>query len=233
MKGFMKFLAAAKLVELSEEERQSLEAAAAHDEANALAQQADQAYLSETYQAPVAPVEQSAVQYAQEDVAEGKSFDEIFASAQISESVYPAERLLRLLDGLRAMDAATRIAAVRAMDAADDNWTIADSVLDAQRKIAALESYQKALEGQLAVQQDSVVAEIADMKLAEERAISAIKQQITELEALLAREIGKTAETIAQLEAGRQSAQQTCEREVKRLQLEIERLREIPLQFSS
>ncbi|WP_395009229.1 hypothetical protein [Undibacterium sp.] len=233
MKGFMKFLAAAKLVELSEEERQSLEAASAHDDANLFAQQADQAYSSDINQAPVAPVEQSAVQYAQEDVAEGKSFDEIFASAQISESVYPAERLLRLLDGLRAMDAATRIAAVRAMDAADDNWTIADSVLDAQRKIAALESYQKALEGQLAVQQDSVVAEIADMKLAEERAISAIKQQITELEALLAREIGKTAETIAQLEAGRQSAHQTCEREVKRLQLEIERLREIPVQFSS
>ena len=230
MKGFMKFLAAAKLVELSEEERQSLEAASAHDDANLLAQQADQAYSSEIIQAPV---EQNSVQYAQEDVAEGKSFDEIFASAQISESVYPAERLLRLLDGLRAMDAATRIAAVRAMDAADDNWTIADSVLDAQRKIAALESYQKALEGQLAVQQDSVVAEIADMKLAEERAISAIKQQIAELEALLEREIGKTAETITQLEAGRQAAQQTCEREVKRLQVEIERLREIPVQFSS
>jgi hypothetical protein len=226
----MKFLAAAKLVELSEEERQSLEAASAHDDANLLAQQADQAYSSEIIQAPV---EQNSVQYAQEDVAEGKSFDEIFASAQISESVYPAERLLRLLDGLRAMDAATRIAAVRAMDAADDNWTIADSVLDAQRKIAALESYQKALEGQLAVQQDSVVAEIADMKLAEERAISAIKQQIAELEALLEREIGKTAETITQLEAGRQAAQQTCEREVKRLQVEIERLREIPVQFSS
>lgn len=230
MKGFMKFLAAAKLVELSEEERQILEAAAAHDDANLLAQQADQAYSSEIIQAPV---EQNSVQYAQEDVAEGKSFEEIFASAQISESVYPAERLLRLLDGLRAMDAATRIAAVRAMDAADDNWTIADSVLDAQRKIAALESYQKALEGQLAVQQDSVVAEIADMKLAEERAISAIKQQIAELEALLEREIGKTAETITQLEAGRQAAQQTCEREVKRLQVEIERLREIPVQFSS
>lgn len=230
MKGFMKFLAAAKLVELSEEERQSLEAASAHDDANLLAQQADQAYSSEINQAPV---EQNSVQYAQEDVAEGKSFDEIFASAQIGESVYPAERLLRLLDGLRAMDSATRIAAVRAMDAADDNWTIADSVLDAQRKIAALESYQKALEGQLAVQQDSVVAEIADMKLAEERAISAIKQQIAELEALLEREIGKTAETITQLEAGRQAAQQTCEREVKRLQVEIERLREIPVQFSS
>ncbi len=233
MKGFMKFLAAAKLVELSDEERQHLEATAISEESHSAAQSTDPVYQADAYAAPPVPSAASAVSYAQADVAEGKSFEEIFASAQIAESVYPAERLLRLLDGLRAMDAATRIAAVRAMDAADDNWTIADSVADAQRKITALASYQQALEAQLAGQQESVVAEIADMKIAEERAISAIRQQIAELEALLEREIGKTAETIAQLEAGRQAAQQTCERDVKRLQVEIERLREIPQQFVS
>lgn len=223
MKGILKFLAAAKLVDLSEEERNTLEVAALEPDNISNEDQVVEVAAAEQL-APVIELDQSSV-------AEGKSFEDIFASAQIVNSPFPAERLLRLLDGLRAMDEATRKAAVRAMDAADDTWTIDDSVLDAQRKMSALEAYQKALEAQLASSQQQVSAEIADMKIAEEQAITEIRKQISELERLLEREIQKTAEYIAGLEGGRKAALETCEREVKRLQVEIERLREIPLHF--
>jgi DNA repair exonuclease SbcCD ATPase subunit len=180
----------------------------------------------------LAPPINPPIAYAAADVAGGKSFEDIFKSAQIPDSPFPAERLLRLLDGLRAMDEATRKAAVHAMDAADDNWTIDDSIIDAQRKIAALEDYQKALESQLTANQQQVIAEVADLKAAEERAVTEIRKQIAEMERLLAREIQKTAEQITNLEGGQKAAQENCEREVKRLQAEVERLREIPAQFS-
>lgn len=229
----MKFLAAAKLVELSEEERRNLETTPVREDVVDSESSSEQTYQSEPVDVPLAPAEQNPVHYSASDVVEEKSFDEIYINAQIGESTYPAERLLRLLDGLRAMDATTRIAAVRAMDEADDNWTIADSVVDAQRKMTALAAYQNALKEQLTEKEQSVSAEIANMKAKEEQAIGAIRQQISELESLLAREIGKTAESISQLESELKAAQQSCERDVKRLQLEIERLREIPVQFSN
>jgi hypothetical protein len=225
VKGILKFLAAAKLVDLSEEERITLEVAAFEQNPNTK----DDSIVELPLPEEVPPV----IEFEHSALSEGKSFEDIFASAQIANSPFPAERLLRLLDGLRAMDEATRKAAVRAMDAADDNWTIDDSVIDAQRKINALEAYQKALESQLASKQQQVSAEIADMKLAEEQAITEIRKQISELERLLEREIQKTAEYISGLEGSRQAALEACEREVKRLHVEIERLREIPKHFSS
>ena len=231
VKGILKFLAAAKLVDLSDEEKMKLHGVDPAEESveTDLATEnppplPDTVNDSSSLPPPIA--------YAAADVAEGKSFDDIFKSAQIPDSPFPAERLLRLLDGLRAMDEVTRKAAVHAMDAADDNWTIDDSIIDAQRKIAALEDYQKALESQLTANQQQVITEVADLKEAEERAVTEIRKQIAEMERLLAREIQKTAEQITNLEGGQKSAQESCEREVKRLQTEVERLREIPAQFS-
>jgi hypothetical protein len=76
---------------------------------------------------------------------EGIALADIFAAAGVPDSPYPAEKLLRLLDGLRAMDAGTRKAAVLAMDAADDNWQIGDCIADADRKISALDAYKQQL----------------------------------------------------------------------------------------
>lgn len=234
VKGILKFLAAAKLVDLSDEEKMKLHGVEQVDEPIATSLGGEAASvnpppLPDTSGTGTSP---PPIIYAAADVAEVKSFDDIFKSAQIPDSPFPAERLLRLLDGLRAMDEATRKAAVHAMDAADDNWTIDDSIIDAQRKIAALEDYQKALESQLTVNQQQVITEVADLKQAEESAVTEIRKQIAEMERLLTREIQKTAEQISSLEGGQKNAMEACEREVKRLQTEIERLREIPVQFS-
>ena len=132
----MRLLAAAKLVTLSDEDR-------AHEQPDPTAE----IPAEQDVAADITPVQ---VPLAEGDIVEDRPFADIFASAQLPPSPFPAERLLRLLDGLRAMDEATRKAAVLAMDAADENWTIADPMMDAQRKIAVLESYREALDTQLA-----------------------------------------------------------------------------------
>ncbi len=128
MKGFLGLLAKAKLVDLSPDEQAALEG--------------EQAPAAQTPQ-PAPEVMLPPPAAGESRIEEGKALDEIFALANIPPAAFSAEKLLRLLDGLRAMDATTRRAAVLAMDAADDNWTIADPVTDAQRKTAALEAYKQ------------------------------------------------------------------------------------------
>ena len=217
MKGMMKFLAAANLVTLSEEEQRDV-----------------QPELNEALPPPLHEPAPVLTQYAEsDDVIEGRSFDDIFASANLPISPYPAERLLRLLDGLREMDEPTRKAAVRAMDGADDNWTMADPVIDAQRKIAVLESYKEVVNQQVSHLQEKVATEVSDLKTKQERAIAEIRKQISELERLLDREMQKTTEHIVGLESGIKAAREAAAREAQRLSTEIDRLQVIQMQFAN
>ena len=218
----MNLLAAVNLVTLSEEEQAQAQAQAEVEAASMMA--------------PAAPVEVTApepapVQYAPAAVKSGNSLDEIFRAAGIPASPFPAERLLRLLDGLRAMDEATRKAAVRAMDEADENWNIDDPVLDAQRKINALEGFRQALAAQVSGKKEQAAADIAALKAAQERAVAEIKKQIAEMEKLLEREMQKTAQQIAALETEISALQGETDREAAKMQDEIARLQEIPAQF--
>ena len=114
--------------------------------------------------APVAPapaVSQSAPAAPAADL----DLDAIYAHAGIAPASYHAERLLRLVDGLAAMDPATRLMAIQAMDAADESWTIADPLQDATAKLGALTAYGEQLkadlqhiEQQTQVELDSVAA---------------------------------------------------------------------------
>lgn len=216
MKGMMKFLVAANLVTLSEEEQREVQP------------QRTEALIPQPLNEP----EPLLSQYAESDVVEGRSFDEIFASANLPISPYPAERLLRLLEGLREMDEPTRKAAVRAMDGADDGWTMADPVIDAQRKIAVLEAYKEVVNKQVASIHEKVAAEVSDLKINQERAIAEIRKQISELERLLEREMHKTTEHIAGLESGVKATREAAAREAQRLSTEIGRLQEIQAQFA-
>ena len=214
----MKLLARAKLVTLSEDENAQFES-----EPVEAAAEAD---------APVANAEPAAPRFEESDVVEGKTFAEIFAAANVPPSPFPAERLLRLIDGLRAMDEATRKAAVTAMDAADENWTIADPIIDAQRKSAVLESYRQALAAQVASAEQTSATTIAGLTSAQERTAGEIRTQIQELEKLLERETQKTAQQIAVLESNLKATRDATEREGRRISAEIDRLREIPAQFA-
>lgn len=220
MKGLMDLLARAKLVELSADERQAAAEMAAEPAADLAA-------------APAAESSSLPLSATELEVTEGKAFDEVFAAAGVPLSPFPAEKLLRLLDGLRAMDGATRKTAVLAMDAADDNWQIAGCITDAQQKIAALGGYKRHLAAQLQGSEQQAATTMADTRAKLETSTAAIRQQIAELEQLLERTITQSAQETTSIEAGLRATRESVAREVRRMDAEIERLREIPAQFTT
>lgn len=219
MKGILDLLAKARLVELSEDER-------------AQASPAEQVAPIQVEQAPPAEVPSASLPAAECEIEEGKPLEEVFSLAGLTPAPFPAEKLLRLLDGLRAMDAATRKTAVLAMDAADDNWQIADPILDAQRKIAALEAYKRRLAEQVAGAEKHAGTQIAEIKTGLERTTAEIRTQISELERLLEREVTKAAQQTTSLEAGLRATREAAARELRRMDTEIARLAEIPASFA-
>ena len=163
--------------------------------------------------------------------ASGRLLQDIYAEARIAASPYPAEKMLRVLDGLRAMEPAVRKAAILAMDSADDAWTIEDVLLDATRKTKAL---QGAI---LAVQQAGAQrAEAAQQALTEqdnylEQATASIRQQISELEVLLQEETRKVTEEKARIQGQLGAEVQAGAHQIARYTQEVARLGELPGTF--
>src|SRR3989339_794567 len=218
MKGLMSFLVKAKLVEPTpESDAESLQPMPVAEDAapDGYAPQQITASLPENGEIPV-----------------DMPFDAIFQQAGMPPSPFPAEKLLRLLDGLRAMDADTRKSAVLAMDAADDSWSISDPIQDAKRKIAALAAYRQGLTEQLALLAQQAGDRIAEGKHALENSVAEIRAQIAQLEQLLEREISRSAQEITAIEGSQRAAREAVAREQRRLDQEIERLGEIPASYN-
>lgn len=238
MSGFLKTLAKIGLVEIDDDAAPAAEMS--EDEARRIIAEAAGRPTEPTPPAEIGPPELDlgdadppAVLPVPTDVVEGRPLEEIYAEAEVRQSPFSAEKLLRLLDGLMVMDAASRRMAVEAMDAADDTWTIEDPILDAQRKIQALDLARRGLE---AVASDAAQKAEADLRAHaeyQEKATSEIRGQIAELEQLLQQEVERVAadrQTVkTQLEATRQAVQ----RESKRLEAEVSRLRNIEELFGS
>lgn len=240
MKGFLNLLAKAKLIELSEDERLAAsaeppqEAPVARPEACAEGP-ASPRLREQASDEPAAVPAASALPSLAEACPnlEGHAFEDIFAAAQVPVSPYPAEKLLRLLDGLRAMDAGTRKMAVLAMDAADDNWQISDCLSDADLKIAALEEHKRQLAAQLQDRERQSTELVDQIRQVLDEGTAAIRKQIAELEQLLEREVTRAAQETTSVEAGLRAARESAARETRRVDAEIDRLREIPTTFKA
>lgn len=229
MKGILNLLARANLLELSEDERQEAGVESLSDASDALGADAAAAmgHVAPPESVPEVPV----LSAAECEIVGDKPFEELYREAGLAEAPFPAEKLLRLLDGLRAMDAETRKAAVLAMDAADDNWQIADCVRDAGAKVAVIESYKQHLAAQVVSGDQYASAQIKEVEAGLATATEAIRRQIAELEQLLQREIAGAAQRSASLEAALRAAREASARETRRMDAEIERLREITASF--
>lgn len=160
-------------------------------------------------------------------VSTGASFEEIYAQAGVPASPYSAEMLLKVAEGLRALPIAQARAAVTAMDSADDRWTVGDVLLDAQRKIGALQSVEGGMEAQRNAAEVQYTSTIENIDTLVASTVEEINKQITELEALLreARETAtvERAAALSDLEATRAQVSG----EVARLQGEITRLGQV------
>ena len=145
------------------------------------------------------------------------TLQDIYVSAGVPEALYPAERLLRLMDGLSAMDQSTRLMAIRAMDSADDTWTISDPLNDAQRKAQALAFHADRLQEDLRALEHGTLKRTESIAVERDRIAGDIRQQIAELEALLGREMTRAAEDIAVQEAQLLAVRQDTARQLESL----------------
>lgn len=173
----------------------------------------------------------AAVAEASGPIAEQRPFDDIYAEHSVQTSTFPAEKLLKILDGLAALDPASRIAAVRALDAADDAWTIDDALLDAERKTRALAAARAQLEQQARAALEQARRDVAERDQRQQDAVSRIRAQIADLEALLEREVTRATEEKSAFENSARATKEACLREVARLDAEADRLKRLATTF--
>lgn len=162
----------------------------------------------------------------------GLSLEQVYQAAGVPHAPYPAERLLRLIDGLKAMDEGTRRQAIRAMDAADDTWTIEDPIRDAAAKVTALESHAATVRASLARAESETQAQIARLGQQHETAVADIMRQMKELEGLLSREVARAAQERAGLEAAIKAKVESTSRELGNLSRLAGDLRSLVSQFN-
>ena len=161
------------------------------------------------------------------------NLDAIYANGGVAPSMYPAERLLRLLDGLSAMDDATRLMAVRAMDAADESWSIEDPLADAAAKTLALAAHAQQLQANLQALQGQTQTRLDAIAARQEQVVGDIRKQITELEALVARELSRAAADTATQQAELKAAQDQTARELGEIARLSQRLQSLSGQFGA
>lgn len=157
--------------------------------------------------------------------------DDIYARAGVPASLYPAERLLRLIEGLSAMDEATRLMVIRAMDAADESWTIDDPLADAQHKVQALAMHSELLQLNLQALERDTQARIASATAQRDQVVGDIRRQIAELDALMSREVSRAAQDVATQEAQLQAAREHTAGQLASLAQLSQRLQQLGAQF--
>ncbi|MEO5793867.1 MAG: methyl-accepting chemotaxis protein [Rhodoferax sp.] len=157
----------------------------------------------------------------------------VYAHAGVPPSVYPAERLLRLVDGLSAMDPATRLMAIQAMDAADESWSLADPLADAAAKIQALAAHGQQLQANLQALEGETQTQLAAVASRQEQVVGDIRKQITELEALVARELSRAAQETAGHTAALSAATDQTQRALGDIAQLSQRLQSLSAQFGA
>ncbi len=159
------------------------------------------------------------------------NLEQIYADGGVAPSLYPAERLLRLLDGLSAMDEATRLMAIKAMDAADESWSIEDPLADAAAKAQALSAHAQQLQANLQALQSQTQTRLDAIAARQEQVVGDIRKQINELEALVARELSRAAADTATQQADLKAAQDQTARELGEIAQLSQRLQSLSSQF--
>ncbi len=164
-------------------------------------------------------------------VEEGLTFVDIYGRQGVTEAQFPVERLLKLVEGLRALDPTTRRAAITAMDVADETWSMDDVLADADAKMAALRGHQRQMQGAA----DGVVQanreRVAALESSRDGRLAELRQQIAALEAQIQDAVGSTAADVAKLQSESESNKAALLRETQRIDAHILNLQELVAQF--
>lgn len=183
---------------------------------------------------PAAPPSPAPVDtHAAANVASALNLDDIYAAHGVGPALYPAERLLRLVDGLSAMDDATRLMAIKAMDAADESWTINDPLADAAAKVQALAAHGQTISANLQQLEQETQTHLETVAQRQEKVVGDIRQQIAELEGLVARELSRSAQETATQEAQLKAARDQIARDLAEVARVSQRLQSLSSQFGN
>lgn len=227
MKGMLDFLEKAGLVKRDEP------AASPEGEINLTIADPDAPPAASAAAAATASALAPASATAAASLATTLNLDDIYAAHGVGSALYPAERLLRLVDGLSAMDEATRLMAIKAMDAADESWTINDPLADAAAKIKALTAHSQAIAANLQQLEQETQAHLAAMAQRQDKVVGDIRQQIAELEGLVARELNRSAQETATQETNLKTAREQIARDLAEVAQVSQRLQGLGSQFGT
>lgn len=147
----------------------------------------------------------------------GMTLEQVFAAAGVPPCAYPAERLMRLIDGLKAMDEPMRRLTIQAIDAADDSWSIEDPMRDAAAKVASIARHAASIRAGVAQAERETQGRLSEVAKRQEASVAEVRRQIADLDGLLAREIARGAQETAALEAAFQSQRESANRELASL----------------
>ena len=180
---------------------------------------------------PPMPAADDAVAPVMPGVEEGLDFAEIFARQGVVDAGFPVERLIKLVDGLKALDPTTRRAAITAMDVADETWSMDQVLADADAKIAALRGHQRHLQGNADALVQANQTRIAALESSRDARLADLRQQIAALEAQIQDAVGATAADIARLQSESESNKAALARETQRIDAQVLGLEELVAQF--
>lgn len=229
MATLKKILEAARLIESSEPPAPPAPAAEDSD-IDAIIRRAAEAD-SRASAPPPMPAADDAAAPATPGVEEGLDFAEIFARQGVVDAGFPVERLIKLVDGLKALDPTTRRAAITAMDVADETWSMDQVLADADAKIAALRGHQRHLQGNADALVRANQTRIAELESGRDARLADLRQQIAVLEAQIQDAVGATAADIARLQSESESNKAALARETQRLDAQVLSLEELAAQF--
>lgn len=230
MATLKKLLEAARLIERSETD-EPMSAPAGDDDIDAIIRRAAQAEAAISTAPPPLPGDAAPAAPAVAGIEEGLSFADIYARQGLTEAQFPVERLLKLVDGLRALDPATRRAAITAMDVADETWSMEQVLADADAKVAALRGHQRQMQGTADAVVQSNRERIAALESSRDGRVAELRQQIAALEAQIQDAIGTTAADVAKLQSESESNKAALLRETQRIDAHILNLDELVAQF--
>lgn len=230
MATLKKILQAARLIESNESP--AVPAPAAEDsDIDAIIRRAAEAETRSSTPPPPMPTAAGEAVPAMAGVEEGLDFAQIYARQGVADAGFPVERLIKLVDGLKALDPTTRRAAITAMDVADETWSMEQVLADAEAKIAALRGHQRSLQASADALVHANQSRIAALESSRDTRLTDLRQQIAALEAQIQEAVGATAADVARLQSESESNKAALARETQRLDAQVLGLEELAAQF--
>lgn len=230
MATLKKILQAARLIESSESPAAPAPAAGDSD-IDAIIRRAAEAESRSAAMPPPMPATAGDAAPAVAGVEEGLDFAQIYARQGVADAAFPVERLIKLVDGLKALDPTTRRAAITAMDVADETWSMDQVLADADAKIAALRGHQRDLQASADALVQANQTRIAALESNRDARLADLRQQIAALEAQIQDAVGATAADVARLQSESESNKAALARETQRLDAQVLGLEELAAQF--